>query len=41
MRKFGVHSEVGKLSTVLVRCPGLPQQRLTPVTVSSKESGIV
>ena len=30
MRKFGVHSEVGKLRTVLVCRPGLAHQRLTP-----------
>jgi len=29
-RKFGVHSEVGKLNTVLVCRPGLAHQRLTP-----------
>jgi arginine deiminase len=30
MRSFGVHSEVGKLRTVLVCRPGLAHQRLTP-----------
>jgi arginine deiminase len=30
MEKFGVHSEVGKLNTVLVCRPGLAHQRLTP-----------
>lgn len=30
MQKFGVHSEVGKLNTVLVCRPGLAHQRLTP-----------
>lgn len=30
MRQFGVHSEVGKLRTVMVCCPGLAHQRLTP-----------
>lgn len=30
MRKFGVHSEVGKLRTVMVCRPGLAHQRLTP-----------
>ena len=30
MRQFGVHSEVGKLHTVLVCRPGLAHQRLTP-----------
>jgi arginine deiminase len=30
MAKFGVHSEVGKLRTVLVCRPGLAHQRLTP-----------
>ncbi len=30
MRKFGVHSEVGKLHTVMVCRPGLAHQRLTP-----------
>ena len=30
MQKFGVHSEVGKLRTVLVCRPGLAHQRLTP-----------
>jgi arginine deiminase len=30
MDKFGVHSEVGKLNTVLVCRPGLAHQRLTP-----------
>ena len=29
-QKFGVHSEVGKLRTVLVCRPGLAHQRLTP-----------
>jgi arginine deiminase len=29
-RQFGVHSEVGKLRTVLVCCPGLAHQRVTP-----------
>ena len=30
MQTFGVHSEVGKLHTVLVCSPGLAHQRLTP-----------
>jgi arginine deiminase len=30
MQKFGVHSEVGKLNTVMVCRPGLAHQRLTP-----------
>ncbi len=30
MQKFGVHSEVGRLRTVLVCRPGLAHQRLTP-----------
>src|SRR5262245_18933380 len=30
MRRFGVHSEVGKLRTVMVCRPGLAHQRLTP-----------
>jgi arginine deiminase len=30
MQKFGVHSEIGKLRTVLVCRPGLAHQRLTP-----------
>ncbi len=30
MRKFGVHSEVGKLRTVMVCRPSLAHQRLTP-----------
>ena len=30
MSKFGVHSEVGKLRTVMVCRPGLAHQRLTP-----------
>ena len=30
--KFGVHSEVGKLRTVMVCRPGLAHQRLTPLT---------
>src|SRR6185295_4949381 len=30
MQTFGVHSEVGKLRTVLVCRPGLAHQRLTP-----------
>src|SRR3974377_1203996 len=29
-RNFGVHSEVGKLRTVMVCRPGLAHQRLTP-----------
>jgi arginine deiminase len=29
-RKFGVHSEIGKLKTVIVCRPGLAHQRLTP-----------
>ena len=29
-RNFGVHSEVGKLKTVMVCRPGLAHQRLTP-----------
>jgi len=34
MEKFGVHSEVGKLRTVLVCRPGLAHQRLTPGNAS-------
>jgi len=34
MQKFGVHSEVGKLRTVLVCRPGLAHQRLTPGNAS-------
>ena len=30
MNKFGVHSEVGKLNTVMVCQPALAHQRLTP-----------
>src|SRR5215475_3044139 len=30
MRRFGVHSEVGKLRTVMVCRPSLAHQRLTP-----------
>ena len=30
MQKLGVHSEVGKLRTVMVCRPGLAHQRLTP-----------
>ena len=30
LRRFGVHSEVGKLRTVMVCRPGLAHQRLTP-----------
>ena len=30
MHEFGVHSEVGRLRTVLVCRPGLAHQRLTP-----------
>jgi arginine deiminase len=30
MREFGVHSEVGKLRTVMICRPGLAHQRLTP-----------
>src|SRR5437870_13284611 len=30
MHEFGVHSEVGKLRTVMVCRPGLAHQRLTP-----------
>ena len=30
MPKFGVHSEVGKLRTVMVCKPSLAHQRLTP-----------
>ena len=30
MARFGVHSEVGKLRTVMVCRPGLAHQRLTP-----------
>src|SRR5262245_27978063 len=30
MREFGVHSEVGKLRTVMVCRPSLAHQRLTP-----------
>jgi arginine deiminase len=33
-QKFGVHSEVGKLRTVLVCRPGLAHQRLTPGNAS-------
>jgi arginine deiminase len=29
-RQFGVHSEVGKLKTVMVCRPGMAHQRLTP-----------
>ena len=29
-REFGVHSEIGKLRTVMVCRPGLAHQRLTP-----------
>src|SRR5580765_3351877 len=29
-REFGVHSEIGKLQTVMVCRPGLAHQRLTP-----------
>src|SRR5690348_17880620 len=29
-RQFGVHSEIGKLKTVMVCPPGLAHQRLTP-----------
>jgi arginine deiminase len=35
MQTFGVHSEVGKLRTVLVCRPGLAHQRLTPGNASS------
>jgi len=35
MEKFGVHSEVGKLRTVLVCRPGLAHQRLTPGNAAS------
>ncbi|MGH8688625.1 MAG: arginine deiminase [Burkholderiales bacterium] len=35
MQKLGVHSEVGKLRTVLVCRPGLAHQRLTPGNASS------
>jgi arginine deiminase len=35
MQKFGVHSEVGKLRTVLVCRPGLAHQRLTPGNADS------
>jgi arginine deiminase len=34
MQKLGVHSEVGKLNTVLVCRPGLAHQRLTPGNAS-------
>jgi arginine deiminase len=34
-RRFGVHSEVGKLRTVLVCRPGLAHQRLTPGNCAS------
>ena len=34
MQTFGVHSEVGKLRTVLVCRPGLAHQRLTPGNAS-------
>src|SRR6185436_1277899 len=34
MQSFGVHSEVGKLRTVLVCRPGLAHQRLTPGNAS-------
>ncbi|NTU82821.1 MAG: hypothetical protein HGA45_26220 [Chloroflexales bacterium] len=30
MGKYGVHSEVGKLRTVIVHRPGVEMQRLTP-----------
>ena len=35
MQKFGVHSEVGKLRTVLVCRPGLAHRRLTPANAAS------
>ena len=35
MRRFGVHSEVGKLRTVLVCRPSLAHQRLTPANCHS------
>ncbi len=35
MQTFGVHSEVGKLRTVMVCRPGLAHQRLTPGNASS------
>jgi arginine deiminase len=35
MQKFGVHSEIGKLRTVLVCRPGLAHQRLTPGNADS------
>src|SRR5262245_9745776 len=35
MQTFGVHSEVGKLRTVLVCRPGLAHQRLTPGNAES------
>jgi arginine deiminase len=35
MEKFGVHSEVGKLRTVLVCRPGLAHKRLTPGNAAS------
>ena len=35
MREFGVHSEVGKLRTVMVCRPSLAHQRLTPATATS------
>ena len=35
MQRFGVHSEVGKLRTVLVCRPGLAHRRLTPGNASS------
>src|SRR3954452_7258964 len=35
MQKFGVHSEVGKLRTVMVCRPGLAHQRLTPGNAAS------
>ena len=34
MQSFGVHSEVGKLRTVMVCRPGLAHQRLTPGNAS-------
>ncbi len=34
-RRFGVHSEVGKLRTVMVCRPGLAHQRLTPGNASA------
>ena len=34
MRQHGVHSEVGKLRTVIVHRPGIEMRRLTPTNAS-------